>query len=965
MKSIKYLAMTFLALAAVSCEEMGPEEITLPEEKQEFVVKQITLDAKKGSDEISRIYIGEYGEAEGTIYHWNKTDEVGVFALNSGSVTKNYEATIKNVVANDKNNARFVSLVEYAPDQSTAGTDLFIYWPYNSSNVISNVDQNVASYLKETGVQVRTADQQDQSLFKEDAGDENHPSVNITKYGAAFDMTTCDEEGVAKFELHHATAYLQFNLYGAQGTNSDTNYGDGRFKVTDLTVRLGKVQGMVTSGLLTEGSTFTPVQIAGNFTYNLPSYNAGEVKAEDITMLKSGGSDHVSVSLSEPQTLGAKSTPVPVFAVVNASNINETNVNAIEAVATVVEYNVEGVAVNSYTRTRYINLGGNVIKGGDYYKITFKVDDPVDEGTALDAIGGSNCYIVPAPGKYLFHVNYPGNGIAPAYTNGNYSMLGLNGTVDANGKLWFFDENSMGDYEMHYLWASGTTFDNIRTKYGYTDPDDVVEKVVKVSMYGTNVMLDVQNVGEELKGNLVVALSKKGSNEIIWSWHIWFGRPNVQHFNYPASRPGVGINNEHWYMLDRNIGAETAELGNVLSYGLYYQLGRHTPFITPSGNGLWPNAPQTVFVNQYFAEGKRSWGVESMAVETEYPYDRPMTMNSAESRNADGTMNHIYTYAWVAADLPAAEKSKTFFDPCPLGYKLPTTREWDNLKDNQWEQSNPVVTHSGVFGYTAPYNYLYPNEAYVNNSKFEAQYDSLVALHGDIAALLNERMAAGDYFTHSNKGRTYYSTTLAGGAPTTTYFPNTGVIEISGNTATAKYIDEIDGNANFTLWAAGRLEIEFDKETNQWVQTTTFSPHWFGPMDWVNDNFVINQPIDINNNGYLHPIEYPYGDWLNGNWVMPGDDPDNYTGEVEIRNTLQWGCYVPWYDFGAANQKPYEPIGTRPYNIAGIDGAWGIDNTLNDNLCHNGTPENAANYAGQAAPVRCIREYNSTSAIAE
>lgn len=948
MKSFKYLAMAFLALAAVSCEELAPEQITLPEEKQEFVVKQITLDAKKGNNEISRIYIGDYGEAEGTIYHWNETDEVGVFALNSGSVTKNYEATIKNVVANDKNNARFVSLVEYAPDQSTAGTDLFIYWPYNSSNVISNVDQSVVSYLKETGVQIRTADKQDQNLFKEDAGDESHPSVNITKYGAAFDMTTCDEEGVAKFELHHATAYLQFNLYGAQGANSDTNYGNGRFKVTDLTVRLGKVQGMVTSGLLAEGSTFTPVQIAGNFTYNLPTYNAGGVKAEDVTMLKSGGSDHVSISLSEPQTLGAKSSPVPVFAVVNASNITATNVNAIEAVATVVEYNENNVAVNSYTRTRYINLGGNVIKGGDYYKISFKVDDPVDEGTALDAIGGSNCYIVPAPGKYLFHVNYPGNGIAPAYTNGDYAKLGLNGTVDANGKLWFFNEDNMGDYEMRYLWASGTTFDNIKTNNSTFNNDQVVEAVVKVSMYGTNVMLDVQNVGEELKGNLVVALSKKGSNEIIWSWHIWFGRPNVQHYNYPASRPGVGINNEHWYMLDRNIGAETTELGNPMSYGLYYQLGRHTPFITPSGNGTWPNWNKTVYVNKYFAEGQKGWGVESMAIGNSYPYARPMTMNSAESRNAtNGTMNNIYTYAWVAADLPAAEKSKTFFDPCPLGYKLPTTREWDNLKDNQWEQSNPVVAHSGIFGYAAPENYLYPNEQYTNNSKFEAQYDSLVALHGDIAAILNERKAAGDYFTHSNKGRIYYSTTLAGGVPTTTYFPNTGVIEISGNTATAKYIDDTDGNANFTLWAAGRLELKYDTETNQWVQIDTFSPHWFGPMDWMNDSFVINQPLDQNSNGYLHPE----ADMVDGAWVMP--------------ETPQWGCYMPWYDFGATNQKPYEPIGTRPYNIAGIDGAWGIDNSLNNNLCHDGTPANAGNYAGQAAPVRCIREYNSTSAIAE
>lgn len=961
MKSFKYLAMAFLALAAVSCEELAPEQITLPEEKQEFVVKQITLDAKKGNNEISRIYIGDYGEAEGTIYHWNETDEVGVFALNSGSVTKNYEATIKNVVANDKNNARFVSLVEYAPDQSTAGTDLFIYWPYNSSNVISNVDQSVVSYLKETGVQIRTADKQDQNLFKEDAGDESHPSVNITKYGAAFDMTTCDEEGVAKFELHHATAYLQFNLYGAQGANSDTNYGNGRFKVTDLTVRLGKVQGMVTSGLLAEGSTFTPVQIAGNFTYNLPTYNAGGVKAEDVTMLKSGGSNHVSVSLSEPQTLGAKSSPVPVFAVVNASNITATNVNAIEAVATVVEYNENNVAVNSYTRTRYINLGGNVIKGGDYYKISFKVDDPVDEGTALDAIGGSNCYIVPAPGKYLFHVNYPGNGVVPA--NATASQFGLKGTVDADGKLRFFDENNMGDYEMRYLWASGTTFDNIKKANSNLNDDQVVEEVVEVSMYGTNVMLDVKNVGEELKGNLVVALSKKGSNEIIWSWHIWFGRPNVQHYNFPTTRPVVGINNEHWYMLDRNIGAETTELGNPMSYGLYYQLGRHTPFITPSGNGTWPNWNKTVYVNKYFAEGYYGWRVESMVIDNDYPYARPMTMNSAMARHTSGSYENIYDKAWVAADEPAAEKSKTFFDPCPLGYKLPTTREWDNFKENEWERTQPRAAHSGIFGYAAPYNVHQSGAPYVNYIKADTvtnsdgtttitetggwsknvnfqrwndteyvevtdstAYAARVGRYGDVAAILNARYAAGDRFTHVAKGRTYYSTTLAGGVATETHFPNTGVIEVSGTTATVKYINETDTlNNNFALWAAGRMELDPITLTN----TGAYSAHWFGPMDWYNVSFS--------------PREF-----------------------------LDWTCYMPWYQFshsetsiGKSIQKAYGPLGTRPYNIAGIDGTWGNDEDGNGIGLNSTIPKNSGNYAGQAVPVRCIREYNSTSAIAE
>lgn len=986
MKSIKYFAIAFLALASVSCEELGPEEIEVnPDQEQEFVIKQITLEASKGDEEVSRIYIGEANSNSGTTYHWNKTDEVGVFALNSGSATKNYEGAIQSVSQSDKNLAYFVSQVEYAPAKATEQTDLFIYWPYNSSNVVSNTDQEVADYLKTTGVQIRTLSQQNQSVFAVQAGENNateHPSVNISKYGAAFDMTTANEEGKAHFELHHATAYLQFNLFGDQSTSTEnpTNYGNGKFEVTDVTVRLGKVQGLVQNGLLATGATFTPVQIAGNFTYNIPEFTTNDVSYKDVKLLKSGGDEFVQVTLDTPKTL-SKTDPVPVFAVINASNITESNVNAIEAVVTLVERNDQGVAINSVTRTRYINVGKNVIKGGDYYTIKFNVNDPVQEATALDAIGGSNCYIVSFPGKYLFHVNYPGNGVAPAHTDGDYSKLGLNGTVDANGKLLFFTEENMGNYEMRYLWASGTSFEQVKTANPSYTADQVVEQVVEVGMYGTNVMLDVKNTGSELNGNLVVALceadpnnAKYGSAKVVWSWHIWFGRPVVQHYNYPVTRPTVGINNEHWYMLDRNIGAETAELGSELSYGLYYQLGRHTPFITPSGNGTWPNAPQTVFVNQYFAEGQNGWGVESMANGDNYPYARPMTMNSSAARNTtDGTLDNIYDYSWVASDLPAAENSKTFFDPCPLGYKLPTTREWDNLKENEWELTNPRATHSGIFGYAAPYNVFENGAEYVNHVdstavtaddgtttyihkgytwskevKFQrwnttskeyeevtdsTAYDALVGRYGDVAAILNARYAAGDRFEHVDKGRIYYSKTLTGGTKTTTYFPNTGVIEVSGNTATAKYIDDIDGNANFALWAAGRLEMELDTDANQWVNTSTYSAHWFGPADWQNVSFA--------------PISYLY-----------------------------WTCYMPWHGFtssyetiGKSVQKAYGPLGTRPYNIAGIDGTWGNgeDKTgLDTSAGMNGSaPTNSGNYAGQAAPVRCIREYNSTSATAE
>jgi hypothetical protein len=193
-------------------------------------------------------------------------------------------------------------------------------------------------------------------------------------------------------------------------------------------------------------------------------------------------------------------------------------------------------------------------------------------------------------------------------------------------------------------------------------------------------------------------------------------------------------------MFDRNLGAETNELGEVTSYGLYYQLGRHVPFITPKNNGTWPSNAQTTYVNSYFGQ---SWGVSSMRLSQVYA--NPMTMNSGTTIGTSSSSN-IYKYAWVTSDEPATDNSKTIFDPCPLGYKLPTTREWDNLKNNEFEASHPVAKGSGVFGYGAPYS----TSSYTNYSNrwgsVDMNSDANIEKYGNVADSLNTRIATNNWF---------------------------------------------------------------------------------------------------------------------------------------------------------------------------------------------------------------------------
>lgn len=827
MKRLKYFALAFIAIGFVSCEDNFTEEPTPVGPEGNLEKMTITLEAGKGASDAdeTRVYLGSFGSK--VTYYWEETDTVGMYAISNTSLMENFKAGI-NELKSDKNLARFQGDI-YATGKGAQ--DLFIYWPYNRSNI--NESATAVDYLKETGVQVRTEAQQTQSGYNITDGAADHPSVNsINAYGAAVDLITTDDTGVGAFELQHQTAYLQFELYG-ENTEGKHAFADGGYKVKGMRVELGKFEGTVSEKNSKLDGTFTPVAIAGNYRYGLPedyTYSKNNVNREDVEVKSKGTATVVSVTLAEEQELKDKSQKLPVLAVVNPASVTDENVNCIRAVVQLV--NKEGTEY--VERTRYIDLRSlDKLKGGDYYKISYKVIDPAEASAQLDAEGNSNCYIVSYPGTYTFNVNIPGNGQLPF--NATYEGLGLGLAVNENGK--FFEASEAKNYEVKWLWASGTSFEAANGD---------VEKVVTVSLNGESGVLVVKPQATNLSGNLVVALTKTNSTDIIWSWHIWFGAPKAQHFHFSNTRPSIPIDNEDWYMLDRNIGAETDDMSNVRSYGLYYQLGRHTPFITPKENGEWTTTNQlTNYVNSYFG---KSWGYGTLTVANSYV--NPMTINNGHTIGTSATSN-IFTYGWVTSDQPATANSKTIFDPCPLGYKLPLTREWDNLKNNEFEAASPAATGSGVFGYAAPYS----ETDYTNYSSLDTD------TYGDVAAKLNSRVDNGDYFVHSDNGRTYTTTALAGSSASTpliTTFPNSGTIgyRIVQKYGNYVYSDEYyeaanDVGSKIILWSAGRLEgtsydaYAFGAKTEGDFDYTDSGAglYWHCYMPWQDSQTIYNSPF--------------------------------------------------------------------------------------------------------------------------
>lgn len=175
------------------------------------------------------------------------------------------------------------------------------------------------------------------------------------------------------------------------------------------------------------------------------------------------------------------------------------------------------------------------------------------------------------------------------------------------------------------------------------------------------------------KGNALIAAKDK-SGEILWNWHIWLtDMPKEQ----------VYLNNAGTLM-DRNLGATSATPGDICSFGLLYQWGRKDPFL--SADQLNPET------DTKRAASTLAWPDPVLSDENvgtiEYTITHPTTF----------IMSHDYLSDWYYNDENTTEDSrwqdsKTIYDPCPAGWRVPTggkTGVWVTAfgSDEQWDDES-------------------------------------------------------------------------------------------------------------------------------------------------------------------------------------------------------------------------------------------------------------------------------------
>ena len=273
----------------------------------------------------------------------------------------------------------------------------------------------------------------------------------------------------------------------------------------------------------------------------------------------------------------------------------------------------------------------------------------------LSASASANCYIVSQKGLYKFR------------------------TVRGNSTESVGDVNSAS-----ILWET----------FGTLSVPDYCDLIKEFSYKDGYIAFQTADAFKE--GNAVIA-AKDVSGKILWSWHIWFtDQPQGQVYYNNAGT-----------MMDRNLGATSADPGDIGALGLFYQWGRKDPFLGSCS-----------ILENFEANSTITWpsAVKSSSITETIPYAiaNPTTFITYNTINYDwdytGSASTDNT-RWTESSSP-----KSIYDPCPAGWRVPdggSTGVWSKALDSGSESSgfpydnnNGGINFSGRFGSAS--NIWYP-----------------------------------------------------------------------------------------------------------------------------------------------------------------------------------------------------------------------------------------------------------------
>lgn len=299
------------------------------------------------------------------------------------------------------------------------------------------------------------------------------------------------------------------------------------------------------------------------------------------------------------------------------------------------------------------------------------------------AMNTANCYVINAPGKYSLPLVY-GNAIKDGQTNESAYTSSASGAYVLQN---FINHTGNAITDPYIYNNANCTPDNATLVW-----QDRLDMVTNIALSDDKKSLTFDVAQETIgQGNAIVAV-RDASNTVLWSWHIWVTDyklgEDLKTVTFSETHKMLPIdlgwcNSEDAFYKERNVKVRftQAEMGTSqiieiiqTSYSVstdnnapFYQFGRKDPMLPSTGNGdedkTWYNAegvPSTTLT-------KAKWTTGNTTIIN--------GILNPDTFCNNGYMDYKYYNLWAADNDGVSQNTttttKTVYDPCPAGYKVP------------------------------------------------------------------------------------------------------------------------------------------------------------------------------------------------------------------------------------------------------------------------------------------------------
>ena len=378
----------------------------------------------------------------------------------------------------------------------------------------------------------------------------------------------------------------------------------------------------------------------------------------------------------------------------------------------------------------------------DRNEVTFGVDANCYMLKPPTRAGATTTFSIPVRRAAVFW-NQPGTnmGVYGAATTDSYLL-----EETTTWRAWFVwneVKDANGDPVADSELLPGSVYDGVMDKYvvdglGFNPANGSANPFIKVK------------VTSGMKGNALVAIKKTSGatmDDVLWSWHLWVTEydPYVdwtkEDGTYLYAVPGGEIHRyadksgtTFWtsagyanaFIMDRNIGATVAvPPGSDITpaAGCYYQWGRKDPFkptgenvpakvgadMTPApGVGVKQNIRYSIHNPSTFITSAGNW--------TSYESSGSIIGDQSASPTWNDPKFNIHGTDYC-------EASKSIYDPCPYGWRVPEKNTWADFRTATTESSTAPAP-SGYYYYPEGYNPDAPKGRIFFPSAGSRKYDS-------------------------------------------------------------------------------------------------------------------------------------------------------------------------------------------------------------------------------------------------